>query len=137
MALRLRRGEYSRASVHAQSFVKAAPLTLPLSETTRREGVLWAMPETNKLFHLPDRTRGAPESGLQDFLRQNRADPVRISARDVTRLDVRLLQLILSAARSWRERGLDLTLCDIPGPVSQTLGQLGVSPEMLRQEAAQ
>ncbi|MCA3453486.1 MAG: hypothetical protein INF45_04110, partial [Rhodobacter sp.] len=49
----------------------------------------------------------------------------------------RLLQLILSAARSWRERGLDLTLCDIPGPVSQTLGQLGVSPEMLRQEAAQ
>ena len=95
------------------------------------------MPETDKLFHLPDRTRGAPDCGLQDFLRQNRAAPVRISARDVTRLDARLLQLILSAARSWRERGLALTLCDVPGPVSHTLGQLGVSPEMLRQEAAQ
>jgi anti-anti-sigma regulatory factor len=95
------------------------------------------MPETGKLFHLPDRTRGAPDTGLQDFLRQNRADPVRISARGITRLDARLLQLILSAARSWRERGLELTLCDIPGPVSQTLNQLGVSPEMLRQEGAQ
>ena len=95
------------------------------------------MPETGKLFHLPDRTRGAPDTGLQDFLRQNRADPVRISARDITRLDARLLQLILSAARSWRERGLELTLCEIPGPVSQTLNQLGVSPEMLRQEGAE
>jgi anti-anti-sigma regulatory factor len=95
------------------------------------------MPETGKLFHLPDRTRGAPDAGLQDFLRQNRAAPVRISAKNVTRLDVRLLQLMLSAARSWREQGLDLCLCDIPGPVARTLEQLGVAPEMLRQEGAQ
>jgi anti-anti-sigma regulatory factor len=95
------------------------------------------MPETGKLFHLPDRTRGAPDSGLQDFLRENRTTSVRISAGSVTRVDVRLLQLILSAARSWQERGLDLCLCDIPAPVVRTLGQLGVAPEMLRQEGAQ
>ena len=95
------------------------------------------MPESGKLFHLPDRTRGAPDAGLQDFLRQNRGAPVRISARQVTRLDVRLLQVMLSAARSWQERGLDLCLCDIPGPVARTLGQLGVTPLMLRQEGAE
>jgi anti-anti-sigma regulatory factor len=95
------------------------------------------MPETGKLFHLPDRTRGAPDAGLQDFLRQNRDAPVRISAGNVTRLDVRLVQLMLSAARSWQERGLDLCLCDIPGPVARTLEQLGVSSGMLRQEGAE
>ena len=95
------------------------------------------MPETGKLFHLPDRTRGAPDSGLQDFLRQNRNASVRISAGSVTRVDVRLLQLILSAAQSWRARGLDLCLCDIPVPVARTLGQLGVAPELLRQEGAE
>jgi hypothetical protein len=121
----------------AQPFVKAAPLTLSLSETTRREGVLWAMPETGKLFLLPDRTRGAPDAGLQDFLRQNRDASIRISAGSVTRLDVRLLQLILSAAQSWQERGLDLCLCDIPEPVARTLRQLGVAPEMLRQEGVE
>jgi anti-anti-sigma regulatory factor len=95
------------------------------------------MPETGKLFHLPDRTRGAPDAGLQDFLRENRNASVRISAGSITRVDVRLLQLILSAARSWQARGLDLCLCDIPAPVTRTLGQLGVAPEMLRQEGAQ
>ena len=95
------------------------------------------MPETGKLFHLPDRTRGAPDAGLQDFLRQNRDASVRISARQVTRLDVRLLQLILAAAQSWQERGLDLCLCDIPESVSRTLGQLGVTPQILRQEGAE
>jgi anti-anti-sigma regulatory factor len=95
------------------------------------------MPETGKLFHLPDRTRGAPDAGLQDFLRQNRDASVRLSAANVTRLDVRLLQLMLSAARSWQERGLEICLCDIPVPVARTLGQLGVTPAMLRQEAAE
>jgi anti-anti-sigma regulatory factor len=95
------------------------------------------MPETGMLFHLPDRTRGAPDTGLLDFLRQNRAQGVRISARDVTRLDVRLLQLMVSAAQSWRARGLDLCLCDIPEPVARTLGQLGVTPGMLRQEGVE
>lgn len=95
------------------------------------------MPETGKLFHLPDRTRGAPDAGLPEFLRQNRTAPVRISARDVTRLDVRLLQLMLSAARSWRGRGLDFSLCDIPAPVGRTLAQLGVSTDMLRQEGVE
>jgi anti-anti-sigma regulatory factor len=95
------------------------------------------MPDTGKLFHLPNRTRGAQDAGLQDFLRQNRDASVRISARSVTRLDVRLLQLMLSAARSWQERGLDLCLCDIPEPVARTLGQLGVAPGMLRQEGAE
>ena len=95
------------------------------------------MPETGKLFHLPDRTRGAPDAGLQDFLRQNRDASLRISAATVTRLDVRLLQLMLSAARSWQERGLEICLCDIPAPVARMLGQLGVTPAMLRQEGAQ
>ena len=95
------------------------------------------MPESGKLFHLPDRTRGAPDAGLQDFLRQNRDASVRISAARVTRLDVRFLQLILSAARSWQERGLELCLCEIPAPVARTLGQLGVTPLMLRQEEAE
>jgi anti-anti-sigma regulatory factor len=95
------------------------------------------MPETGKLFHLPDRTRGAPDAGLQDFLRQNRDACVRLSAANVTRLDARLLQLMLSAARSWQERGLELCLCDIPVPVARTLGQLGVTPAMLRQEGAE
>jgi anti-anti-sigma regulatory factor len=95
------------------------------------------MPETGKLFHLPDRTRGAPDAGLQDFLRQNRDASVRVSAATVTRLDARLLQLLLSAARSWQERGLEICLCDIPAPVARTLGQLGVTPAMLRQEAAE
>ena len=95
------------------------------------------MPESGKLFHLPDRTRGAPDPGLQDFLRQNRDAPVRISARQVTRLDVRLLQVVLFGAPAWEGRRLDLCLCDIPGPVARTLGQLGVTPLMLRQEGAE
>ena len=95
------------------------------------------MPESGKLFHLPDRTRGAPDAGLQDFLRQNRDACVRLSAANVIRMDARLLQLMLSAARSWQERGLELCLCDIPVPVARTLGQLGVTPAMLRQEGAE
>ena len=94
------------------------------------------MPVDGKLFHLPDRTRGEPDAGLLEFLKQNRDVPVRVSAAAVQRLDMRLLQLLLSAAKSWAARDLDFTLCDVSGPLGQTLDQLGVQPGMLRRDGA-
>ena len=94
------------------------------------------MPVEGKLFHLPDRTNGAPDAGLLEFLRSNSGLPVRISARDVRRLDTRLLQLLLSAARAWQDRQLDFRLCDVPDALEHTLGQLGVQPGMLHRDGA-
>lgn len=95
------------------------------------------MPDQGEVFLLPDRTRGAPDAALLDFLRQHSGNPVRISARAVDRLDARVLQLLLSAARSWKERGLDVVLCDVSAPLGRTLGHLGVRPDMLRWEPAE
>jgi len=95
------------------------------------------MPENAMQFHLPTGPRGVPDPTLIDFLKQNRAGPVRISAAGVRRLDARMLQVLLSAAASWRERGLDFALCDVPAPVEQTLGQLGVTPGLLCREMAE
>jgi anti-anti-sigma regulatory factor len=94
------------------------------------------MPVEEKLFHLPDRSRGEPDAGLLEFLKQNRDVPVRVSAAAVQRLDTRMLQLLLSAAKSWQSRQLDFRLCDVSGPLDLTLAQLGVLPEMLRRDGA-
>jgi anti-anti-sigma regulatory factor len=96
------------------------------------------MTDEGKLFHLPDRMRGAPvEAGLVAFLKENRMQPVLVCAARVQRLDARLLQVLLAAAADWHARGMAFRVTQVPVPVAQVLGQLGVTPALLAWEGAE
>ena len=84
-----------------------------------------------KVYTLPDRIRLDEDAALLSFLRENRAGPVRLAAGKLRTLDARTLQVLLSAARSWRAAGLPLLLDDVHVAVEQSLRMLGVGPEML------
>jgi anti-anti-sigma regulatory factor len=89
------------------------------------------MTDTWKIFPLPDSYAPAPGDDLQQFLRDNATSPIRIDASQLRRLDTMSVEVLLSAARSWREKGLGFELVQLSRPNEEVCLTLGLRSEHL------
>lgn len=89
------------------------------------------MTDTWKIFTLPEAYRPAEDHSLQAFLRDNASFPVRVDAAQLRRLDTMLIELLLSAARAWRTRGLAFEVTQLSRLNEETCLTLGLRSEHL------
>ena len=82
-----------------------------------------------KQFEQPDRMTALPAGPLMTFLRGNEGANVRISLRSQRKTNSQVLQVLLTAAKGWRARGLDFDVCDLPARVQQDYKLLGINAE--------
>jgi anti-anti-sigma regulatory factor len=89
------------------------------------------MPANLINFDLPERYRPAPGDPLQEFLKKNSTRPVSINVAALRRLDTLVVQLLMVAARDWRQRGLDFTLIGLRPDLAEALDLIGVTGDLL------
>jgi ABC-type transporter Mla MlaB component len=84
-----------------------------------------------KDFALQEDFMPAQDSGIQSFLKENSGFSVRIDAGNLRRVDTMLVELLLSAAASWRKRGLGFQLTRVSEANERVLVHLGITPNLL------
>jgi anti-anti-sigma regulatory factor len=90
-----------------------------------------AMTDTWKSFALPEVLRPAEDDSLLAFLRANTTSAVRIDAARLRRMDTALIELLLTAARDWRARGLGFELTQLSPLNEGVCLQLGLRSDHL------
>ena len=80
-----------------------------------------------KVFEPQDRAGLAAGEALMTFLNAHRNQPVRLSLRNQKRTDSRLVQLLLTATRSWAARDLGFDVADLPTRLAQDYVRLGLN----------
>ena len=88
-------------------------------------------------FSLSSASSNLQDLKLYKFLENNTANAVRISAAGLQKIDSLLLQLLLSAAKAWSERGLGFELTEVPAEFESCFTLLGLRPEMITWKFAQ
>ncbi len=73
---------------------------------------------------------------MLQFLRDNSGTAVRIEAGKLRRLDARLLEMLLCAARTWQSDGLGFEVANLTAENAEVLSMLGVTPDLLQRSAA-
>jgi len=84
-----------------------------------------------KTFVLPERVDLVADSGLQGFLLAHHAEPVRVSAARLKRVDSLLVQYLMAVARDWATRGVGFAVTDVAAPQADILKLIGVTPDLL------
>ncbi len=87
------------------------------------------MAENWKIFEPPDRMSIGPSEPLMAFLRDSNGSSVRVSMRNQGRPDSRVIQVLLSASRDWKGRGLEFDVSDLPPRLVQDFDRLGLTTE--------
>lgn len=82
-----------------------------------------------KTFEPQDRLSIAASDPLMTFLKASVALPVRVSMRNQNRPDSRVLQVLLTASRAWKTRGLGFDVSDLPPRLLQDFLRLGLTAE--------
>ena len=82
-----------------------------------------------KIFEPQDRLSILPSEPLMTFLKASSGFPVRVSMRHQNRPDSRVLQVLLTAARAWKGRGLNFDVSDLPPRLMQDFIRLGLTAE--------
>lgn len=82
-----------------------------------------------KLFEPQDRISIAPSEPLMTFLKGYDDCPVRISMRHQKRPDSRVVQVLLTASRAWKNRDLGFDVSDLPPRLVQDFARLGLTAE--------
>jgi chemotaxis protein CheX len=85
---------------------------------------------------LPPRLLPQDSGALQSALLGLRGRAVALDARAVAQLSTPCVQVLLAAARSWREDGLALRLLEPFGEMLAVLGHLAVDPAALQSPGA-
>ena len=85
---------------------------------------------------LPPTLSGTAPGELQTALLALRGQPVEIDASAVVRPSTLGLQVLMSAAASWRADGIAFSLSDVPEPLVQAMETLGLSEDQLGMEPA-
>lgn len=95
------------------------------------------MKSTDPLRHpLPPRLLPQDAAPLQALLLGLRGRMVELDASAVAQLSTPCVQVLLAAARSWREDGIALSLSGASPEMLATLGHLAVDPAALRSDGA-
>jgi len=87
------------------------------------------MPPDWAEFEPPDRVSPQRDAPLMAFLQAHRQRPVRISLRQQRRPDTRILQILLTASRSWQLQGLRFDVTGLSASLAKDLVRLGFSAE--------
>ena len=87
------------------------------------------MAEDWTFFEPQDRLSIAPSEPLLVFLNGNTDRRVRISMRHQKRPDSRVLQVLLTAARTWADCNLGFDVSDLPPRLVQDFNRLGLTAE--------
>lgn len=94
------------------------------------------MTDTWKSFVLPEAFRPAEDDSLRAFLQANAASAVRVDASHLRRMDGTVVELLLVAARSWREKGLGFEVVNLSRPNEAVCIGLGLRTDVLMWRAA-
>lgn len=89
------------------------------------------MTDTWKCFVLPEAFRPAEDDSLRAFLQANPAAAVRVDASRLRRLDGTVVELLLVAARAWRQKGLGFEVTGLSRPNEEICIGLGLRTDML------
>ncbi|MFZ2103600.1 MAG: STAS domain-containing protein [Oricola sp.] len=76
---------------------------------------------------LPVSLQGEQATYVADLLLSARGNPVAVDASAVERIDTPCIQVLLSAARLWREEGVALELSGESGVFTENLNTLGLT----------
>lgn len=87
------------------------------------------MPHDWKQFEQPNRMTALTADPLMTFLKGNEGSHVRISMGTQTKTDSQVLQVLLTAAKAWKIRGLEFDVCDLPTRMQQDYKLLGINSE--------
>ena len=87
------------------------------------------MPNDWKQFEQPDRIAVGINDPLMTFLRGNEGANVKVSLRTQRKTDSQVLQILLTAAKAWKLRGLDFDVTDVPSRLQQDCKLMGITPE--------
>lgn len=96
------------------------PLSGCLSQS--RKGHVIALPET---------LSGAAAASVADLILSTRSAPLEIDAAAVGRIDTPCIQVLLAAARLWREDGVALSLTGRSQTFNDNFATLGLSADTL------
>ena len=89
------------------------------------------MSDAWQVFVLQNESETMVDMALLEFLKQNTRSPVRIEAGTVRRLDTRLLELLIVAARTWRGAELPFEVQGLGKSPLRWLDRLGIAPDTL------
>lgn len=76
---------------------------------------------------LPVSLPGEQATHIADLMLSARSNPVSVDATAVERIDTPCIQVLLSAARLWREDGISLELSGESGVFTENLNTLGLT----------
>lgn len=82
-----------------------------------------------KSFVLPDNFKPAEHGGLLEFLHSHAASAVRVDAGNLRRLDSVLIELLLCAAKTWRDADLPFEVANLSRSNADVVATLGLAPE--------
>lgn len=89
------------------------------------------MPGTPRTFILPDRADPGRAGPLLAFLRGGTDRDAEVSLAQARRLDPRVIETLVVAARDWHLRGLRVAVTDVPPETEERLARLGLTPDIL------
>ena len=79
------------------------------------------------VLSLPESLPGETATHVADLFLSARSNPVAVDASAVERIDTPCIQVLLSAARLWREDGIALSLSGQSGVFEANLNTLGLT----------
>ncbi len=87
------------------------------------------MPNDWKQFEQQDRITSGSNDPLMSFLRGNEGTHIKVSLRTQRKTDSQVLQILLTAAKAWKLRGLDFDVTDVPSRIQQDCKLMGINAE--------
>ena len=94
------------------------------------------MAGTWKDFALPDDFAPAEDGSLLSFLAAHHMSAVRIDAGNLRKLNTMLVELLLSAAKTWRKRGLAFEVTRLSAANEEVFLHLGITAGFLERRLA-
>jgi chemotaxis protein CheX len=87
------------------------------------------------VLDLPANLDSTAASALAADFTRNLGSPLQVRGGQVARLSTPCLQVLLAAARTWREAGCAFHLEEVSPPLREALELLGLSPDLTPGEA--
>ena len=88
------------------------------------------------ILNLPPQLDGTSAADLRDRLLAARGQPVRLDGAGVTRFGALGLQVLLAAARTWREDGQAFDILETSPALQEGLRQLGAATALTADHGA-
>lgn len=102
----------------------------------RESGAETRDPAREETVILPDSLDSASAASIQELLLSRRGSPVVVDAGQVNRVGVQALQVLISAAQTWRADGQSYKVRNPSSELVETLALVGLSADQLLLEGS-